>query len=232
MHLSVSLMIVSHDRLFADALTVSLSASEILQVQRVQPEDGAPWPTVDVILIDATSHPERALARLPSLRERLPASKLVVLGLAKEDERIVDFIEAGADGYVLQESSAARLAEAILAIYDGTLACSSRIASLVLDRILELSRGREPDHEVEALTGREREVLQLIARRLGNKEIARQLGISNQTAKNHVHNILKKLGVHSRREAIRVALERGVLAALPMGGAPAVPAVDRPRSSS
>jgi DNA-binding NarL/FixJ family response regulator len=136
---------------------------------------------------------------------------------------MVDFIEAGADGYVLQESSAARLAEAILSIHAGTLPCSSRIASLVLDRILELSRGREPDHEVEALTGREREVLQLIARRLSNKEIARQLGISNQTAKNHVHNILEKLGVHSRREAIRVALERGVLAALPMGGAAASP---------
>jgi DNA-binding NarL/FixJ family response regulator len=221
--LSISLMIVSRDRLFADALTVSLSACERLHVQREQPEDRGPWPTVDVILIDAAWHPERALARFPSLRERLPASKLVVLGLAKEDERMVDFIEAGADGYVLQESSATRLAEAILSIHAGTLPCSSRIASLVLDRILKLSRGRGPDHEVEPLTGREREVLQLIARRLGNKEIARQLGISNQTAKNHVHNILEKLGVHSRREAIRVALERGVLAALPMGGAPASP---------
>jgi DNA-binding NarL/FixJ family response regulator len=218
MRAAISLTILSRDRVFADALEIVLSGEEDLRVSATQAlhgEDGAGLSLfgVDVILIDGTMGRDAALAATVTLRERSGNARLLVIGLEREDESILDFVEAGAAGYVLQDASPTALADAIRSLHSGRTLCSPRIAAAALARIKALSQEtRLPGASVlEGLTGRELELLSLLAQGLGNKEIGRALRITAQTVKNHVHHILAKLGVHRRRDAVRIAYERGLL---------------------
>ncbi len=194
--------------MFREALAAALASYEGFEV----PEDGTD--AVDVVLIDAASDPRVALAQTCQARERWPEAKRVVLGLDREDETVVDFIEAGAQGYVLKGVSPEGLVEVIRAVHQGRTACSPAVVASVLERIaaLEGIRTDPPPRSVEPLTLREREVLVLLAAGLGNKEVGRRLCITVQTVKNHVHRILEKLQVHRRREAVRLAYDLGLLA--------------------
>ncbi len=157
----------------------------------------------------------RLLARTWEARERWPSAKLIVVGLEKEDESVVDFIEAGAEGYVLKRSSPEDLVAVIRAVQQGLAPCSPRVVASVLARTSMLARHVDPGpapSEVEPLTLREREILGLLAAGLGNKEVGRRLRITVQTVKNHVHRVLEKLRVHRRRDAVRLAYDLGLLA--------------------
>jgi DNA-binding NarL/FixJ family response regulator len=199
----------SRERMLREVLEASLTGREGLEV--VPRDDGA----VDVLLVDVGCDPAAALARTWEARDRWPQAKLIAVGLEREDERLVDLIEAGAGGYVLEGSSPEDLVAAVRAAQQGLAPCSPRVVTLVLDRIAALSRHVEPAPcaaDVEPLTLREREILGLLAAGLGNKEVARRLRITVQTVKNHVHRILEKLRVHRRRDAVRLAYDLGLLA--------------------
>jgi DNA-binding NarL/FixJ family response regulator len=205
----IRVAVVSEERMFREALAASLASYKGLDVA----EDTTD--AVDVLLIDAASDPKAALARMCEVRERWPESKRVVLGLDREDERVVDFIEAGAQGYVLKGASPDGLVAVVRAVHEGCTPCSPAVVASVLARITVLEEMRTTDptpRSVEPLTLREREVLGLLAAGLGNKEVGRRLCITVQTVKNHVHRILEKLQVHRRREAVRLAYDLGLLA--------------------
>jgi two-component system, NarL family, nitrate/nitrite response regulator NarL len=216
---SIRVAVVSEERMFREAVAVSLTSYEGLEVTAFSGdrtatagEDGAG--VADVVLIDAAPDPQTALARTWEARERWPEAKLIALGLDREDETVVDFIEAGAQGYVLKGASPDGLVEVIRAVHQGRSFCSPRVVASVLARIAALSGLRTVSlpQSVEPLTLREREVLALLAAGLGNKEVGRHLRITVQTVKNHVHRILEKLQVHRRREAVRIAYDLGLLA--------------------
>jgi DNA-binding NarL/FixJ family response regulator len=212
---AISLAIVSSDCIFADALEIVLSSEEGLEVIVTNREDWtAPrWSKVDVVLIDATMGRDEALATTSAIRERFESARLMMIGLEREDETVLDFIEAGALGYVLQDTAPAALVKAIRLLHGGRTVCSPHIATAALSRITVLSQTTLPpaNSAPDDLTNRELELLSLIAQGLGNKEIARVLRITAQTVKNHVHHILLKLGVHRRRDAVRIAYRRGLL---------------------
>lgn len=213
---SIRVAVVSEERMFREALAASLSVYEGLEVTtlpsgRISADGEEP---AGVVLIDAASDPQAALLHTWQARERWPEAKLIALGLDREDDSVIDFIEAGAQGYVLKGASPDGLVEVIRSVHDGRTPCSSGVVASVLARIAALS-GMRPDpqpREVEPLTLREREVLGLLAAGLGNKEVGRRLRITVQTVKNHVHRILEKLQVHRRREAVRLAYDLGLLA--------------------
>lgn len=208
---AIRVVVFSEDRLLREALAASLDGREGLRVTpEVEPGKEEP----DVVLIDAGLETRLALGRTLEARERWPQAKLVVFGLDREDESVADFVEAGAEGYVLQGASAEDLLERVRQVQAGCTRCSPRVAASVLARIQALSRMQpaEPPRLAEPLTAREREILALLAEGLGNKEIGRRLQITVQTVKNHVHNILEKLQSHRRREAVRVAYDLGLLA--------------------
>jgi DNA-binding NarL/FixJ family response regulator len=131
----------------------------------------------------------------------------------KTEQDIVDFIEVGANGYLLKHASFADLLQCIEAARREQAFCSLPIAASVSSRIEELAQQAHSPPDVPAIpvTSREREVLLCLADGLPNKEIAKRLGVRTPTVKNHVHNILKKLGAASRREAARRAYELGLL---------------------
>lgn len=210
----ISVMILGGDRVFAEALEAVLAAEEGLHLRAapVAPSDTDDPPTI--ILIDASFDPVAALSLTWSARERFPEAQIMILGLQREDESVLEFIEAGAAAYLLQSASPAQLIEALRFLRDGQVHSSPRIAAAVVERIAALEKDRRvsPAPQVgEPLTARELEILALMARGLRNKEIAHSLHITVQTVKNHVHNVLEKLRVHRRRDAVRLAYEMGLL---------------------
>jgi DNA-binding NarL/FixJ family response regulator len=206
---SIRVAVSSRERMLREVLEASLSGREGLEV--VPADDGA----VDVLLVDVGCDRSAALAHTWEARDRWPQAKLIAVGLEQEDESVVDFIEAGAGGYVLEGSSPDDLVAAVRAAQQGLAPCAPRVVAAVLARTAALSRHAEPAPcaaEVEPLTRREREILGLLAAGLGNKDVGRRLRITVQTVKNHVHRILEKLRVHRRRDAVRLAYDLGLLA--------------------
>jgi DNA-binding NarL/FixJ family response regulator len=136
-----------------------------------------------------------------------------------QEEAILKFIEAGASGYLLKEASWEELLETIEAVRLGRTVCSARITAAVFQRVCRLSQttSKRPIDREEELSERQREILDMIALGLVNKEIAQRLGIAVCTVKNHVHNILDKLRVPHRRAAIRYAREAGLCKEIPVG---------------
>jgi len=205
----VWIMIVGQDRILVEAVVAWLATRPDVRVAGGAPA-GEP---ADVVLIDASLRRDEALAAAWRVSEEMPGTKAIVLGLDREDESVLEFIEAGVLGYLVKGASAADLAAAIREVHLGRTHCSPRIASSVIARIVELSRHREPpcSHPAEPLTQRETEILRAIAVGLSNKEIGKRLRISVSTVKNHVHNILEKLQVAHRRAAIKLAYQCGLL---------------------
>lgn len=167
----------------------------------------------EVALIDIGMPEKDGIAMTQVLRREAPAVKVIILGMLDLTHEIMGCIEAGAAGYALKEASFDSLVETIRAVHAGESVCSSRMAASLFSRIAEFAsehRGELPLSSIR-LTARELEILNAIAQGLCNKDIAKRLGIEPQTVKNHIHNILDKLQLHTRLEAVQYARERNLL---------------------
>jgi DNA-binding NarL/FixJ family response regulator len=179
----------------------SSGSQAIDQIKKVIPE---------VALVDIGMPDKDGLDVTQTLHNDLPAVKVIILGMPDLTDEIMSCIEAGAAGYVLKEASFEYLVESIRSVQRGESFCSPRMAASLFSRIAELAGERIPESSVK-LTMREIEIINKIADGLSNKEIAAQLYIEEQTVKNHVHNILDKLQLHNRLEAVQYARERKLL---------------------
>ena len=157
----------------------------------------------NIALVGATLPNEETLQFIRKLTKADSSAKVVVMGLPKSEEVIVEYIEAGITGYVLHDDSADELVDKIRAVAKGEATVSPNVVAALMERIVKLKEmcdDIENDAQLSELTPREREVLDLLEQSLSNQEIARQLVIEVGTVKNHVHNILKKLDLNSRRD--------------------------------
>jgi DNA-binding NarL/FixJ family response regulator len=160
---------------------------------------------VDIILA-STRLPDGGALRLTEIvTSRNPGTNVVVLGITEHKERVLQYIEAGAAGYVLKDDSVEDLLTTIRTVHDGKAIVSPVIASAMMSRIAELAQMfsslERGVSETADLTPRELEVLSLLGKNMTNQEISEQLVIEIGTVKNHVHSILNKLNVSSRNEA-------------------------------
>jgi DNA-binding NarL/FixJ family response regulator len=159
----------------------------------------------EIALVAATLPDNGALAITEAITQKGVATKVLVIGLPNSKNAILQYVAAGAAGYVLQEVSTERLLDHIRAAYDGKAIIAPDIAAAMMSHIKELAQiSTQTDIDPSAyaeLTPREQEVLELIGEESSNQEIADRLFIEVGTVKNHVHNILKKLDVSSRHEA-------------------------------
>jgi DNA-binding NarL/FixJ family response regulator len=142
------------------------------------------------------------------LRER-PATRVIALTSFLDDETVLPAVRAGAAGYLLKDVEPEQLVRAIRTVHGGEALLHPAATATVMR---ELADHAEPAYEADlGLTGREREVLALVARGLPNKLIARELGIAEKTVKTHVSSILAKLGVTDRTQAALLAVRRGLV---------------------
>jgi two-component system nitrate/nitrite response regulator NarL len=159
----------------------------------------------EVLLLDLTANgslsiPRRAMQILPALR-------VVAFAVSEVEADIFACAEAGICGYVRQDGSLEDLVAAVLRALKGELVCSPRMAALLFRRVADLSRGQSATLSAAPLTRREREIAELVAGGLANKEIARKLHLGPATIKNHVHNILQKLNIRRRGEIAALHLQ-------------------------
>jgi DNA-binding NarL/FixJ family response regulator len=196
-------------RLFADALARSLHVPEHLVLLGVAADPEAARAAVaagrvDVLVLWADGG---AAATVREVKRWRPEQDVVVLGVDDRPEDVLPLIEAGATGYLPKEAPPEEVLRTLAAVRAGEAPCSARVAAVVFRRLRELAQaggGRQPE-QAALLSDREGQVLELIGEGLSNKEIARELGITLCTVKNHVHNLLKKLDVPRRGEAVRYA---------------------------
>jgi two-component system, NarL family, nitrate/nitrite response regulator NarL len=157
---------------------------------------------VDVVLFDlAVDGGLAALRRLSSYIEL----KVVVLGLSEDEGPIVACARAGIAGYVTPDATLQELTQRILEAAVGEFSCPPRVAATLLRSLAVPIFAADRQMVAARLTPRESEIIRLIERGMSNKEIARHLTIQLATVKNHVHNILEKLAVRDRAEAVRAA---------------------------
>jgi two-component system, NarL family, nitrate/nitrite response regulator NarL len=161
----------------------------------------------DITLIDLALPEGTKVAR--ALRLAWPSGGIVALAVGEADEDVLQWAEAGVSGLVSREATLAELLDAIEAAARDEVLTSPAVTAALLRRAASLPR--EIRRDAPALTRREREIVRLISRGLSNKEIANSLRIELATVKNHVHNILEKLRVGRRADAVLAASERGEL---------------------
>jgi two-component system, NarL family, response regulator LiaR len=162
----------------------------------------------DVTLMDLDMPNMNGAVAIRQIRERRPDARIVVLTAYDTDERILDAIEAGAQGYILKGTPRDELFRAVRVVHQGGSLLEPSVAAKLLGRVGQLLRR---DDGPDALTDREMEVLQLVVRGYRNKEIAERLYITERTVKFHAGIIFQKLNVSSRSEAIAVAIQRGLV---------------------
>jgi DNA-binding NarL/FixJ family response regulator len=142
----------------------------------------------------------------------VPTVKIVMLTMSDDEADLYDAIRNGASGYLLKDASIDQVAEAVRVVADGQSLISPSMAVKLLEEFKAMSSGDSKGDDLSPkLTGRELEVLNLVAHGLNNKEIAQDLFISENTVKNHVRNILEKLQLHSRMEAVMYAVREKLL---------------------
>ncbi|HEY7280876.1 MAG TPA: response regulator transcription factor [Actinomycetota bacterium] len=166
----------------------------------------------DVVLMDVRMPRRSGIEATREIRDALPHVRIIMLTVSDEEADLYEAIKAGAAGYLLKEVSTDEVPEAIRSVVAGQSRISPSMASKLLNEFAAWSRRAEtPGIAAPTLTERELEVLRLVAQGMANKDIARELFISENTVKNHVRNILDKLRLHSRMEAVVYAVREHLL---------------------
>jgi DNA-binding NarL/FixJ family response regulator len=156
-----------------------------------------------IVLLDLSMPGLGGLDALPRLREAAPESEVVVLTASGTEENLMAAIRGGAAGYLLKSEPPERIVAFLRGVAHGEAALSGEVARRLLERVRDgRGAGGVPDRIAASLSAREVEVLLLLDERLGTDEIAARLYISEHTVRSHVKNLLRKLGVSSRRAAL------------------------------
>jgi two-component system NarL family response regulator len=214
----VRVMICDDHALFRRGLIMVLESEPGVEVV-AEAEDGdeairkAEEFAPDVVLMDVRMPKVSGIDATRAISEVIPTAKILMLTVSDEEEDLYDAIKAGANGYLLKEISIEEVASAIRAVVTGQSLISPSMASKLLNEFTSLAKRAEERQSVPTprLTDRELEVLKLVAQGMSNREIATELYISENTVKNHVRNILEKLHLHSRMEAVVYAVREKLL---------------------
>ena len=200
----VSVLLVTSIRLYADEIARALRELDTIAAVTVvascdEADAVLARASIDVVVLDLAGVDDVAVAQMFVGAAPVP---VVALGIREREEDVVDWAECGALGILTRRASLDDLLRAVLAAARGECGCTSWVASALLRRVAEAGaerrhRGTHPD-----LTLREREISALLVEGLSNKEIAARLLLGVSTVKNHVHNLLGKIGARTRAEAV------------------------------
>jgi DNA-binding NarL/FixJ family response regulator len=169
----------------------------------------------DVVLMDIRMPRSSGIQACRAMKDIAPSTKIVMLTISDEEEDLFEAIRAGASGYLLKDIPLDEVADTVRAVYGGQSLINPSMAGKLLTEFAALARRDEDERPQQVpaprLTDREIQVLRLVARGMNNRDIAKELFISENTVKNHVRNILEKLQIHSRMEAVMVAVREKLI---------------------
>jgi DNA-binding NarL/FixJ family response regulator len=201
----IRVIIVDDQELFRRGLTMLMDSEPGLDVVG-EAGDGATGIELassvapDVVLLDVRMPKVSGIEACVAIKEAVPAAKILMLTVSDEA------VKSGASGYLLKDSSIEEVAQAVRVVADGQSLISPSMAVKLIDEFKQMSQPDRGPVTTFRLTERELEVLRLVAQGLNNKDIAKRLFISENTVKNHVRNLLEKLQLHSRMEAVLYAV--------------------------
>lgn len=207
-----------HD-LFRDGLASLINAQPDLEVVG-RAEDGLEVFSLarelepDLIIMDINMPISDGLEATRLIRSELPDISILILTVHEEETKLFEAIKSGAIGYMLKNTQSDQFLSGIYSALDGEAVLPPVLARRVLEEFALMASRKAPhagEDTTPILTAREKEVLQLITAGATNKEISTQLSISLYTTKSHVRNILSKLQVASRKQAVQVALKEGIV---------------------
>jgi two-component system NarL family response regulator len=212
----IRVAVVDDQELFRRGLTMLLGVEDDIQVvgeagDGVAATELAASTVPDVILMDVRMPKRSGIEACVAIKEVAPTARIIMLTVSDEEADLYDAVKNGASGYLLKDSSIDEVAQAIRVVADGQSLISPSMAIKLLDEFKQMSRSDRQQVPSPRLTDRELEVLKLVAQGLNNREIAKRLFISENTVKNHVRNILEKLQLHSRMEAVMYAVREKLL---------------------
>ena len=169
----------------------------------------------DVVLMDIRMPRSSGIEACRAMKELSPSAKIVMLTISDEEEDLFEAIRAGASGYLLKDIPYDEVADVVRAVHGGQSLINPSMAAKLLAEFAAMGSrdgsGRVEQVPAPRLTEREIEVLKLVARGMNNRDIAKELFISENTVKNHVRNILEKLQIHSRMEAVMIAVRENLI---------------------
>jgi len=197
----IRVLIADDHALFRHGLEMVLNEEDGIELVG-QASDGAEAVQIfseavpDVVLMDIRMPKTTGIEAARQMKEVAPSAKIVMLTISDEEEDLFEAIRAGASGYLLKDIPLDEVAEAVRSVYGGQSLINPSMAGKLLTEFATLAR---------------RDVLRLVARGMNNRDIAKELFISENTVKNHVRNILEKLQIHSRMEAVMIAVREKLI---------------------
>jgi DNA-binding NarL/FixJ family response regulator len=213
------LFLIAENRLLREALTRVLAKKDDLDIVGTASFTPAMVETIiaaspDLLLFDP---PEirTGLVFLRRLREAMPILKIVMIGMETSSESLVQAVREGISGYLLLDASASEIVAAVRFIINGGAVCPPELCQALFSYVAA-QKASLPNFAVQdqlGLTRREQQLVQMVSHGFTNKEIAAKLNLSEQTVKNHVHSMMRKVGVRNRLQAVETIRVRGLLPA-------------------
>ena len=212
----IRVMLVDDHALFRKGVASLLAACPDIEVVGEADNGAEALPKVadlrpDLILMDIQMPEVDGLEATRRIKAEHPYVKIVMLTVAEEDRSLFEAIKAGAQGYLVKKMDPEEFLSMIRGVSRGEAPLSRTVASKILTEFSRRVQGPPPEDPAAKLTPREREVLQLLTQGNTNKEIANTLGVSENTVKNHLKNILAKLHLQNRVQAVTFALRHGIV---------------------
>lgn len=214
----IHVYLLSENRLLREALTryinkknnirvVGASAFSTLAIDQIIAAEP------DILLSDSADHALSELQVIPEVLKAIPGLNVVMFGMENERHTFLRSVQQGVRGYVLKDASTAEVLEVVRAVADNEAVCPPSLQRSLFEFVAGKSVPM-PSYQLKqqlGLSRREQQLVQMIGRGLTNKEIASQLNLSEQTIKNHVHSMLRKLGANDRLAVVELCRQHGLV---------------------
>ena len=203
----IKIFLIEDNRVLRDGIKAIINKQEDLKIVAATGGDHDTLHKIailkpHVVLMDLGLRGSNGLRVVATLSKESPEIRVIGMGLLPSQADIVEFVEAGAVGFILKDATIEETLETIRAVMRGTKILPPVLTGSLFNHVVEHSIAKGKGNPIEAvrMTKREREIIALITEALSNKEIALRLNLSTYTVKSHIHNILEKMALHSRLE--------------------------------
>jgi DNA-binding NarL/FixJ family response regulator len=206
----IKILVIEDNRVLRDGITTMLNEQTDMHVVATIGSGNnvllkASQTKPQVILLDVGFKNFKETSIVELVRKNIPEAKVIGMGFVPTQSDIVEFVEAGASGFILKSATVKEFIGTIRSVVQGVKILPPSLTGSLFSHVVELAlrKGKEKATSAVRMTKREREIIALIADGMSNKEIAQQLNIATHTVKSHVHNIMEKLALHTRLQIAR-----------------------------